>query len=300
MALRISENYRYDTSMDRINNARSAADDVNEIAASGRKLRKVSDDPVSTVKVFRNREKISHIGQFKKTLEFARGFLTKTEATLNSMHETLIRAKELAIQQSNNTYDDSARQAVAAEIKQITDQVVNLGNTQYDNKYIFGGFQTSHPPLSLSGDYLGDDGQIFLEFDEKTFRPINVNGRQIFDIPPGEEKTRTPLVATLQNIYDSLVNYDKDKLHDAMDKLGPAMNGVLTAAASLGARRNSIDDISARVEQNEVQLYDETGKLEGEDPVKSALDLKRMESSLQFNLQATSKMLSPTLIDFLK
>ncbi len=300
MVARISENYRYDATIDRINTARTAADDVNDIASSGRKLRRVSDDPVSTVKVFRNREKLSHIGQFKKTLEFAKGFLTKTETTLGSLHDSLIRAKELAIQQSNNTYDDASRISVAAEIKQIMAQVVNLGNSQYDNKYIFGGFQTSHPPISLTGDYLGDDGQIFLELDEKTFRPINVNGRQIFDVPPGEEGTRPPLVQILSNLHDSLLHYDPDKLHEAMDNLDGGMNSVLTATASLGARRNTIDDIQGRLEQGEVQLYDENGKLEGEDPVKSALDLKKMESSLQFNLQATSKMLAPSLLDFLK
>ena len=85
-----------------------------------------------------------------------------------------------------------------------------------------------------------------------------------------------------------------------MDHLDKAMNTVLTAQASLGARRNSLDDVSERIERSEVQLTQDNNNLESADMVKTALDLRRAESALQFTLQASSKMITPSLIDFLK
>ncbi|MES2614174.1 MAG: flagellar hook-associated protein FlgL [Bdellovibrionota bacterium] len=297
---RISENYRFDTTIDRIGNARTDADGVGETASSGRKIKKISDDPTSTVKVLRNRAALTNIDQFKKTIEFGKEFLTRTEDTLSSIYDSLTRAKELAIQQGSTTYDQPDRSAVAAEIKQIMLHVTRLGNARYGDKYIFGGFQTSNPPLSPDGNYLGDDGQIFIQMDEDSFRPININGRTVFDVPPEEENTRPPLIAVLQNLHDSLDNYDKDKLYKAMDDLDKGMNTVLKARTSLGARRNAIDDVSERLEKSEVQLTVDNNNLESADMVKTALDLKRAESALQFTLQASSKMITPSLLDFLK
>lgn len=297
---RISENYRFETTLDRIGSARSEADNVNDTAVSGRKLKKISDDPAATVKVLRNRSSLTNIEQFKKTLGFGKGFLTKTENTLSSIYDSLVRAKELSIQQSNTTYDTQDRTAVAAEIKQIMLHVTRLGNSKYNDKFIFGGFQTSQPPLSPEGDYLGDDGQIFIQVDEDSFRPINVNGRTVFDGAVEEDGERPPLIRVLQNLYYSLINNSKTELHKSMDNLDKGMNIVLTAQSSIGSRQNSLDDVSERIERNQVQLTQDNNDLESADMVKTALDLKRAESALQFTLQASSKMITPTLIDFLK
>ncbi|MGY3805232.1 flagellar hook-associated protein FlgL [Pigmentibacter ruber] len=297
---RISEQYRYGSTLDRIGTVKNIADDVHETAVSARKLKRISDDPVATIRVLRNRTRISNLDQYRKSLDFGRGYLAKTEDALTSIYESLIRAKELSIQQSNNIYDDASRKAVAEEIRQILNHVIILGNTTYGDKYVFGGFQTTQPPVSPDGHYLGDDGYIFIQVDEDSFRPINVSGRMVFDVPGGMEGKRPPLVNILQNMYESLFSWDKDQLHQSMVDLDGAMNSVVTATASLGARRVALEDVSERLDRGESQLHSDNNNLEGADLVKSALDLKRAETALNFTLQASSKMLTPSLLEFLK
>ncbi|KAB8031806.1 flagellar hook-associated protein FlgL [Fluviispira multicolorata] len=297
---RISEQYRYGVTSDRIGNVKAISDDVNETAASGRKLKRISDDPVGTIRVLRNRNRISNLDQYRKTLDFGRGYLSKTEDALSSIYNSLIRAKELGIQQSNSTYDEPSHKAVAAEVRQILNHVIILGNTSYSDKYVFGGFQTTQPPISPDGHYLGDDGIIFVQVDEDSFRPINVNGREIFDVPAEFDGKRPPLVSILQNMYESLFSWDRDKLHQSMVDLDSIMNSVVTMTASLGARRVSLEDVSERLDRGESQLHNDNNNIEGADMVKSALDLKRTESAVNFTLQATSKMLTPSLLEFLK
>ena len=297
---RISEQYRYGTTLDRIGTVKNIADDVNDTAISGRKLKRISDDPVATIRVLRNRTRITNLDQYRKSLDFGRGFLAKTEDALTSIYDSLIRAKELSIQQSNNIYDEPSRKAVAEEVRQILNHVIILGNTTYSDKYVFGGFQTTQPPVSPDGHYLGDDGYLFVQVDEDSFRPINVNGRTVFDVPGGLEGKRPPLVNILENMYDSLFAWDRDKLHQSMVDLDAAMNSVVTATASLGARRVALEDVSERLDRGESQLHSDNNNLEGADMVKSALDLKRAENALNFTLQASSKMLTPSLLEFLK
>lgn len=297
---RISEQYRYGTTLDRIGNVKAIADDVNETAISGRKLKRISDDPVATIRVLRNRTRITNLDQFRKTLDFGRGYLAKTEDALSSIYDSLIRAKELSIQQSTSIYDEPSQKAVAEEIRQILNHVIILGNTTYDDKYVFGGFQTTQPPVSPDGHYLGDDGFIFVQVDEDSFRPINISGREVFDVPASHEGKRPPLVKILENMYDSLFIWDKEKLHQSMVDLDSAMNSVISITASLGARRVALEDVSERLDRGESQLHSDNNNLEAADMVKSALDLRRAEHALGFTLQASSKMLTPSLLEFLK
>jgi flagellar hook-associated protein 3 FlgL len=297
---RVSEMYRYDTTVERLNQMRTLADRVHETGISGRKLFRISDDPVASVRVMRNRTKLLNIDEYRKTMEFARGFLSKTEDAMMSIGDALIRAKELSIQQANSTYDDVSHRAVAAEIKQIIDHIIVLGNTTFGDKYIFGGFKTDQPPVSPEGNFLGDDGLIFVQLDEDSFRPINVIGRELFDVPPEVEGVRTPLIQTLRNLYVSLVNDDKDLLHKSMVDIDTVFEQILTSTASLGARRAAIEDVAERQERSEVRLHTDNNLLEGADPVKSALDLRRVETALDFSLKSSSKILSHSLLDFLK
>jgi flagellar hook-associated protein 3 FlgL len=297
---RISENYRYDSMIDRITDSKSFADQTNDAAASGRKLKNLSDDPVAVVRTLRNRGQVANIDQFRKSIEFGRGFLTKTEDTLSSIYDAMVRAKELAIQQANGTYNDSARSATSAEIRQLMEHINILGNSRYNDKFVFGGFQTSVPPVAPDGSYLGDDGRIFIQIDEDSFRTINVSGRAVFGVPPGSDNERPPLLQVMKNLYESIDKNNREGLHQSMVDLDKAMDTVLMEMSSLGARQVALNDIWSRIDKSEEQVQNDLSRLDAVDPTKAALDLRRAENALQFTLQASSRMLTPSLLAFLK
>lgn len=296
---RVSERFRYGTTQNRMNTVRGVSDEMQETAISGRKLRKVSDDPVGAVRVFRNRTKLENIGQFRKTIDYARGYLQKTEDAMRGINDALIRAKELAVQQSNGTWDADTRATVAEEIKNLADQVVQLGNSTYADRYVFGGFQSAQPPVAPDGNFLGDDGMVFVQVDEDSFRPVNVSGREIFDLPPEEEGRNVPLVQVLRKMHGALASNDIDGLRKSMDQLDLAMGRLVNSTAALGARSAAVEDVAERLDRTEERLYADNNELEGVDPVKAAMDLKRAENAMQFTLQSSAKILSPSLMSFL-
>lgn len=297
---RVSERYRYDSTQTRINMVRNAADDVQETAVSGRRIRKLSDDPVATVRVLRNRTKLENLNQFRKTLDFARGFLSKSEDAMMGINDALIRAKELSVQQANATWDASSRATVAQEIRQLAEHVVSLGNTTYADRYVFGGFQTTYPPISQEGRFLGDDGVIYVQVDEESWRPVNVSGRELFEVNPDKEDQSLPLVENLRKLAHALETNDLDSLHGSMVNLDSAIAHVIQITASLGARSAAIEDVGVRHDRSEESLLRDNNELEGADFVKTAMDMKRAESAVEFTLNSSSKILSPSLLDFMK
>lgn len=296
---RVSERQRYDSTNTRIGTARQLADDAQQTVLSGRKLRNVSDDPVSMMRALKNRHRIENIGQFRKNIEFARGFLSKTEESLLSMNEIMMRAVELGVQLANGSYDASARASTSEELRQLTEHAVGLGNSRYGNRYVFGGFQTSTPPVSSEGDYLGDDGMIFIKVDEDSFRPVNIPGREIFDVRPEKEGQEKSVIGSLRRMYFAMRDNNLDELRASLEDVNNGITKISNSMAILGARRSGIDDVAQRIDQTEETLNTDNNQLESADPLKSALDLRRAETALQSTLSAGAKILNPSLLNFL-
>jgi flagellar hook-associated protein 3 FlgL len=297
---RVSENQRFQSTAGRMAAARANVDQIQEQAISGRQLHNVSDDPVAVVRSLRTRSQLSNVAQFRKTIDFARGFMSITEDALRSINESLIRAKELAVQQSNSTYDESSRRSVAQEIRQIEEHIVSLGNSTYNDRYVFGGYQTFKPPISPDGHYLGDDGVIFVQVSEDTFKPINTPGRAIFGDMDEMDQTRAPLLQTIRGLAEALEDNDLDSVHDRMSELDRASSTIINSIAKVGSRSTSIGDVASRVDLVEERLNQDAVRLEGADPSKTALELKRAESALEYTLNSSSRILTPSLLTYLK
>lgn len=297
---RISDNQRFLSTQDRMAKARMAADRVQEQAVSGRKLHRVSDDPVAVVRSLRNRTELSNLDQFRKTIDFARGFLSISEDALRSMNESIIRAKELAVQQSNSTYDAASRRTVSKEIRQIEEHIIALGNSTYNDRFVFGGFQTHRAPISPDGHYLGDDGVIFIQTDQDTFKPVNIPGRAIFGTQSAQGVERVPLLVTMDELAQGLEDNDLELVHQKMVELDLASENIINTLATVGSRATAIEDVANRLDFKEERLHKDSQNLEGVDPARTALDLKRASSSLEYTLNSSSKILAPTLMNYLK
>jgi flagellar hook-associated protein 3 FlgL len=301
--MRVSERMKFDATENRVNQARAYALDTQDQAASGRKLRSVSDDPSGAVRVFRNRTKLENVNQFRRTNDYVEGFLGKTEDALRSITDTVMRAKELAVQQSNGVWDAGSRKTVSHEIQQLAEQIVQLGNSTYGDRFIFGGFKTSHPPVSGDGHYGGDDGLIYVQLDEDTFRPINIPGRRIFEVSvkdSGPQGENVPLLRIVQDFREALENNDVDGIFRSSTRLDGALTQLAEMTASLGARRASVRDAAERLDHLEEFVLTDNVKIESADPVSTALDMKRAENALSYTLNASSKVLGPSLMEFLK
>jgi flagellar hook-associated protein 3 FlgL len=297
---RVSDKMRFASTDNRIAQAKAFADETQETASSGRKLRAISTDPVSAVRVFRNRNKLENIQQFRKSIDYAKGYLSKTENSLRDMTESLIRCKDLAIQQSSSTWDAETRSIVAQEVRNLADEVVTLGNSTFADKYVFGGFRNGQPPVSPDGTFAGDDGSIFVQVDEDSFRPINVSGRDIFDVKPESEESTQPLVQTIRGMFEALDSNDVKHLQKTMVHIDRALDQTIKATASLGAKQAALDGVSSRLDKGEESYLADNNELEGADPVRMAMEMKRAEGALSFTLQSSSNILQPTLLNFLK
>ena len=295
---RVSDNYRFDSVYRTISQAKLDGERAMETAVSGSRIHKISDEPATAVRLIKNDTQVKNIDQYLKNVTFAKSFMAKSEEALRSMLEALNRTKELAIQQANSTYDEASHKAVAQEVGQLSKEITNLGNSSYADRYVFGGFRTSTPPISPDGLYLGDDGVIFIQLDEDMFQPINILGREIFG--PTDDGSEESLISTINNFKNSLEKDNKPEIFKSIDALAEKINRVIDAVTKVGAREVIVDGMTDALAKKQEYLSLNSNQLDGADPIKAAMDLKKTEHTIDYALTASSKVMQPTLLNFLK
>src|ERR1700730_17002910 len=100
--MRIADKMAFEQVKGNIAKNRSQMSDLQNQAATQKRVTKPSDDPLAASRVLANRIDLQGNKQFSKSLNYAHSFLEFTDQSLGELTEVLVRAKELAISQSSD------------------------------------------------------------------------------------------------------------------------------------------------------------------------------------------------------
>ncbi|MCB0365929.1 MAG: flagellar hook-associated protein FlgL [Bdellovibrionaceae bacterium] len=179
--MRIADKMNYEQVKQNLAKNRTEMAHLQNQAATQKRVTKPSDDPVAAARVLASRVELAGTRQYLKNLDFARSFLEYTDQSLSELTEQLVRAKELALSQANDaSANELSRDVVATEIEQIYNQIVQIGNRQHGDRYVFGGFKTTTTPFAHSGSYAGDMGEMMVHVDKGSFLAMNLPGAKVF------------------------------------------------------------------------------------------------------------------------
>jgi flagellin-like hook-associated protein FlgL len=131
---------------------------LQEQLATGKRLRKPSDNPIDVANTIKLSTKHAQLNQYKRNIEDGLAVMGVASSAMQSMNEMLHRARELAVQAANGTYTNSDRMYMQQEIDQIFRQMMSVVNTQFKGNYVFNGTNTKTAPylLQTSGSELTD------------------------------------------------------------------------------------------------------------------------------------------------
>lgn len=137
--MRVSLRNQYSSFLFNLQNTQSRLMELNMQASSQKRINKPSDDPVGTARVLDYRSSLSAINQYRANIDTATGWLNLADESMLQTSAILTKLKGLAEQGATGTMTASDREATAYEVRQLFSQLVNLGNTRYEGKSIFGG-----------------------------------------------------------------------------------------------------------------------------------------------------------------
>ena len=220
---------------------------LQEEISTGKQILQPSDDPAGYVKVANLKQGISATQQYGRNIDVATQRLTQEDTTLSKVVNAATRLQELAIQGANDTNDLVARKAIAAEMTQISDQLVSLGNAVDANgDYIFGGYHASSPPFVTEADgsvtYGGDAGRREVEIAKGVTTPTGSSGTEVFmQVNRGPGKPSASIFDLIKTAADALNS--GQSCASSVGDLAASVSHFSTYQTICGARMQKVDDV---------------------------------------------------------
>lgn len=280
--------------------------------STGKRITKLSDDPVGVLGSMNARVKLARMEQYQKNVGSAQDILKQTETVLSELNKVLQTAYERAVQTSTGTLEDADRQKVAEEIAQLKEHVMTLGNTKVANQYIFGGHNATKAPFTLdaAGNLLYNGLDVTIN---NTALQEQAGKNTVIEL--GYDMTMTATINGIEllgsgenNIFNMLGQFttalqngsSETELGEFITKFENLQSDVMARAAEIGARSNRLTMIENRYEEDEINYTDIKSKVEDVDQADAIMHYKMAESVYLFALKIGSNILQPTLVDYLK
>ncbi len=279
--------------------------------ATGKRITKLSDDPVGILGSMNARVKLARLDQYRENVSSVQDILKQTETALMEINKMIQTGYERAVQTTSDTYGPDDRNAAAVEMAQLKDHLLKLGNTKVANQYIFGGYNSTKEPFTLdaSGNLLYNGLDVTVNNTA-----LQEQAAQNISIELGYDMTMTATINGLElfgsgsgNIFNLFSEFStalsngasSEELSGFMTRFQSAQSDVMARIAEIGARDNRLTMMENRYEDDEINFTEVKSKVEDVDQAEAIMRYKMAESVYLFALKTGSNIIQPTLVDYL-
>lgn len=266
--------------------------------ATGKRISKPQEDPRAWSQAMDLRQGLRELETFQKNLDFAVAWNETTVNSLNSFSKLLDEAIQTGISAINNSED---RATQIRTIEQISQQALDLANTQYDGRYIFSGTKFSTAPFSEnppagSGKYSYEGNTEYFEIrtGKNTSQRINLDGQEVFITDAGSN-----ILETLSALKTALEDEDMTEVQNQTMALQTAREHIRGANSLAGLRMSYFDGQKSALETLQTNSKDRLGELEDADTAEAIILMQQNQTALQAALQATAMLDDLNLAKFL-
>ncbi|MBM7600538.1 flagellar hook-associated protein 3 FlgL [Virgibacillus halotolerans] len=273
-----------------LSNSYTKLDTYMNQVSTGKKINRPSDDPVIAMKGMNYRSQVIEVEQYIRNTNEVHNWMDNSDSSLDKATSSMQKLRELAIQASNSTYGSEERKNIKEEVVQLKEHLIDIANTKVNGKYIFNGTNTETAPIK-DGEYNFSGGAVNIEVSNGIKIQANVDASSIF----GKE-----LFDDIDKFIVALDSDDQEAIQSSIDSIDDNINNVINARASLGARMNRLDLIENRLNEQNIIATKMMSENEDVDYEKVITDLITQESLHRAALAAGSRIIQPSLIDFLR
>lgn len=266
--------------------------------SSGKKITKPSDDPVSAMKGMLYRSDLASVDQYKRNLSELHTWMDNSESGMKQADSALQRIRELVVQGQNSSLTEVDRTAIADEVSQLQQDLVKTANTQVAGRYIFHGNDVMNPPVTQEdppkvADNLAKSeiNNYSVEVSDGVSLKANVNPQNVFN---------QELFDVVGGIQTALKTGNTTDLDSMLTRLDKVMDTQSAERSELGARSNRLDMVESRLNEQEVTATQILSDNEDVDMEKVIMDLTNQESVHRAALSVGSRIIQPSLLDFLR
>jgi len=294
--------------------SRSVLQDINDIStrlsqtqqrlSSGKEITRPSDDPYGTSRALTLRSDVAAAQQYQRNVTEAVSWQNITDAALNKMTDAVHRARELTLRAASDSLGQTARDAIAAEIDQLVEAVKGEANASYGGRYVLSGTLTTTRPYSVGAvdTYAGDNAAIAREIGPGVSVQVNLIGEDL--LGNGQAANDTLLLDNLRDLAQHMRSGTVADLNTMrttdLQNLDKNLDLLVQARATVGATTNRLEAADLRLAEVEEAALKLLSNVEDADMAKTMVDFSMQHSVYQSALQAGSRIVQQSLLDWLR
>lgn len=270
---------------------------LQEQATSQRAFLAPSDDPSAAATTLGLHAEQARNAQYARNIDDGLAWVTTVDSAIGASTTLLQRVRVLTLQGANDgALDATAKEAIAVELEGIRDELLANANTSLLGRSVFAG--TSDAGYAFRAD--GAGGYAFSGVagasverrlsDGATVR-VDADGAEVFGT--GDDS----VFALIDDIVADLRSDANVRPH--LDRIDERLTAMLSAQGAVGARQAQIERAKEAAVDTSVSLETRRAAVEDVDTVEVLVQLQAQELVYRSALQVTSRVLQPTLMDFL-
>ncbi|MBL7190145.1 flagellar hook-associated protein FlgL [bacterium] len=306
--MRISDQMRVRSLLYQLENHLDSVSKYQSQLSTGKRIEEPSDDAFGAGKALRYRHGIKMNEQHVRNAEDGMGRMQYSDGILQSITNLMNQAMSLAVAADNDTLTAADRQVIANEVDQLLEDLVSKANTQYNGKYLFGGFNDNAEAFTVTRDGQGlitavsanpdgIDQEIKREIGVGLKETVNIGGTLLFQ--PDGEGAESDLFRKLITLRDGCINNDPDAIGPQIDAIQDGIDQISYHSSTLGAKVNFFQRQLEQLGMDAVNYTDSLSNVEDADLIETVMMYEQEQAAYEAALASGATIIQMSLINFM-
>jgi flagellar hook-associated protein 3 FlgL len=288
--MRVANKTIYDAVTYNLSNCTQEMNKANEIVSTGKRINNLSDDPVGLTQALNVRSAISNLEQMQRNISRGNSWLASSESALTHVEDIISDTKALCVQMATATTGSAQRLSAAGTVQNMLDEIISLANTNVAGSYIFSGSKTDTTPFSDNGTYNGNSNAFTVKIGKDATAEVGSDGDAVFG----------NIFSTMADLKTALETNDVGGIQDAMSNLDEHFDDISAKISDVGSKMNRMDVKEKILQDINLANTDRLSKIEDADMAEAIMELKAGEFAYQAALSSSAKLMTLTLMDYMK
>lgn len=301
--MRVTANMSADNSLYNIQQGRKKLDRLQELTASGNSINKPSDDPIGTNLLLDVGDKLRAGTQYLSNIKKSQIWQEFTNTALTGMADTMRLAMQQVATITAGSNDPVERQNVVSQLQTLKQQMIDMGNIQMGDQYLFGGAKNTTAPFSGTAPYYsGDESALNIEVGPATTQQMNIPGNQLLtaDTAVTQPYGSTNILKTFDDLIAGVTANNVAAITAGATALEDGAKQITNAQTDVASRILRLDTSTKLNENTRNTLETIYGNTQNVDYAKLAVQLNQQKTAFEASLSATAKLSQLSLLDYMR
>ena len=292
------------TTLNDINSSLATLERTSSELSSGKTILQPSDDPYGASQVIDLQSQLDGLSSYETNAREGISWENTASGAMSNISNVLQTVRELLVQSSTGTVNQSDRESIATEVDQLTEAVKQDANTQYAGQYVFSGTETTTVPYPQGAEdtYQGNTGTITRAIGPGVSVDISTDISSL--LGNGQGSGDGKLLDTLRTISEHLrggTTEDISALGSTdLNSLESSIGTLSQLQATAGSVTDQLQTATSRIESLQSSITASLADTDGANIAQASIAYANEQAAYEAALRAGASIIQESLLQFLQ